>query len=912
MHQLPRHRRTTSSATSPQTNPLRTNNQRDNLVDRTRSNMDAYTSDRLQRDDDLEDKETSEQKVAAQARNDSKLNQIIQQFFVKSTLTIVSSRTVLPQSLNRAGEVRQNKWFNVVLDDTDVLVEPLIDWRSNNVLERRPSPLIIEIYLNTAELKANQTLCITDDDGKRFDVQEALEPPTEPSGRSGLQTLKPTQIILERWLVEVGEEPSSLPAEMDNYLPNVYKKGVVLFRSLYTYARLLPAWKFWRRIAKHPANHPSLKPRYRIINGDFRNPRRDTLDAPLYTHEEPVTANYQFAPSSSPVGPLRISVTYRVNCDFQVDDSESLLSSHLMGADEDFFKPSLHSGRTQNQRAPHPGSLPVMEGIYSEQGRPDPSQAYGSMSTFHQVGPQTSTSPISTLRAARDLLPESPIESPPQKIPPNHRTALGSKSSMRSGEGGVPLQRRTSVSFQGFKAGSLSSSPAPGGQVPPSPSSSLGRTSNPASLTHTRNRSSLNALPQAALRTPGLPNETAIASSASSSPKPAPITRYSSSFANRKSRLSSGGASKTEDDKPSSGKASLASSAQQGSVEGEGASSGSIQTDDDNISDFLKLLEQKKELKSFTRNDTASRDASMRKTTAALSKYHRMRDSHAALSDSMSSSLLLHRSSTSSSRQLSSVPPMIAGTSVSTSSSPGKPISPHTPHTPAIPSRLSANSIIDYSEPHRSRSRPRGSIRRDEEPTVTSGSDDTAPREQGTTAIDIPTSPRPWPFHRNVEEDNNLFNMRSTSLPADDRGELSLSELLLAQDAHSSQVEAQIDTTDDRDAPVDRASEGTMSRPDSRDDPGRRGASFSPRDTLPRGGYRVGTLRRGPSSAHGSSTSLASRRYSSSRPSAVEDDEPLLFTMSDFGSQSRRSLEDGRGGSSAGAGDRRRGGSPYH
>ncbi|CAN9417065.1 unnamed protein product [Alternaria alternata] len=68
-------------------------------------------------------------------------------------------------------------------------------------------------------------------------------------------------------------------------------------------------------------------------------------------------------------------------------------------------------------------------------------------------------------------------------------------------------------------------------------------------------------------------------------------------------------------------------------------------SDDDNISDFLKLLESKKDLKSFTRSDQSAKAAAMHKTTAQFSKYQRMRESHTGLAESVSSSTMLHRSS---------------------------------------------------------------------------------------------------------------------------------------------------------------------------------------------------------------------------------------------------------------------------
>lgn len=747
-------------------------------------------------------------------------------------------------------------------------------------------PLCIEIYLDTRALGHKQSLVIRDDEGKRWDVSRALD--NASSGRSA----KATQLLLERWTINVGDKSSVSPADLVDPLPNVYKKAVVLFRSLYTYIRFIPAFKYYKSVAKQPANSPALKLAYRITNGDFKSPHVDTLTLPLYSSEEPVTARQDFGPSHSPVGPLHISVQYRTNCEFTVEDSESLLSSEFMGLDDTYFG--------ESQRVV-PGSLPVNR-IYTQE-TPDVGQAYGSLSTFHQVGPATGTSPISALRAVRDMPSASPTESPPQKLPPNHRTAHGSKSSLRGGD----VVRRTSVSFQPFKAGSLSSSPAPGPASPSSslgrPSSSLGRTSTPNPLLQPRNRTSLTALPQQALRTPSLPNETGNMSSASSSPRPAPV-KYSSSFGHRRNRFSTSGGSKTEDEGLSSGKGSVASSLQRGSDmlhEGEGGSSGEVKSDDDNISDFLKLLEAKKELKSFNRSDNASKESAMRRTTAQLSKYQRLKDSHAQLSDSVSSSTMLHRSSSSSSRQLSSVPAMIAGTSVSTASSPGKPISPHTPHTPAIPSRLSANSIIEYEpRPRRSRSsRPNREQETSDAQSLNEGAD------PSTNAIDIPTSPRHWertyarrsssvaPQDRNLDDPDNYS--RAASLPLKDAGRAKEP----APNSFLAQTEAGDSTTQE-----DQGSEEMDSL-----DHGVRQSSNMP---AKRGAYSGSSRGRASFFSHGSSSGATSsterpNRYSfSSRGLAAEDDEPLLFQMSEIGAGgSRRSLEEAPGSSGSGAAGKR-------
>ncbi|KAH7383187.1 autophagy-related protein 13-domain-containing protein [Pyrenochaeta sp. MPI-SDFR-AT-0127] len=912
--------RTASPASNLQTNPTRTNNQRHNPQESSPYSTTPPYSDRGVEESDGEMMSRGEQMAEPEQKHYQKVNQVIQNFFTKAALTIVSSRTILPPGYNKNGELKQNKWFNVVLADSDELQRQLTEWKLMDAMAGQHPSLCIELFLDIQGLGHKQSLVVHDDDGKRWDVASALNA-AEAASRSSSRGAKTTQLVLERWRIHVGDKDAVHPSELNDPLPNVYKKAVVTFRSLFAHLRLMPAFKYTKNAAKQPASHPALKLNYRISNGDFRSPHVDTLSLALYPSREAVTETIEFKPTNSPVGPLCITVQHRASCDFSVDDSESLLSSQFMGLDDNYFEQTSR-GATQV-----PGSLPVSK--LNAQETPDLGQAYGSLSTFHQVGPPTGTSPISALRAARDMPTSSPTDSPPQKLPPNHRTAQGSKSSLRSAD--TPqYQRRTSVSFQPFKAGSLSSSPAPGpGYPPPSPGSSLGRPSSslgrnvvPNPLNQPRNRTSLTTLPQTALRAPSLPNETAITSSASSSPKPAPISRYSSSFGHRRSKFSSGGGSKTEEDNLSSGKGSVASSVQRGSEtlnEGPGGSSGEVKTDDENISDFLKLLESKKELKSFNRSDNASKTATMQRTTAQLSKYQRLRDSHVALSESVTSSTMLHRSSSSSSRQLASVPAMIAGTSVSTASSPGKPISPHTPHTPAIPSRLSANSIIEYGvEPrvHRSRSRP-GRTAREQDPVNVEEQSES--EDQGTDAIDIP-SPRPWNYarrsssvaqqNRNLPEDEpDVFGVKSASLPAEEVDRVRDLHRITSSDLTSSGLFAQTEllaSASRESQPIDNDSRDDLNPPSSTSNiPPRRGAYTSgPRG---RGGFFSHDSSTSQSTGATSSTERQSRYNFNSRAATnVDDDEPLLFQMSEIGpGGSRRSLEEARGGSSSGSAGKR-------
>ena len=290
-----------------------------------------------------------------------------------------------------------------------------------------------------------------------------------------------------------------------------------------------------------------------------------------------------------------------------------------------------------------------------------------------------------------------------------------------------------------------------------------------------------------------------------------------------------------------------------------------------------------------------------------------MRESNNALGDSMTSSMQMHRSSSSSSRQLTSVPGMVAPASVSTSTSPGKPVSPHTPHTPAIPSRLSENSIIDYSTSGRVVSR---SGRR-QIATVPEPSRESTITQEGTTAIDIPLSPRLESYQRRSssvaqqtralvdDEDNDLAFAahRSISLGADDREPPTMSTLLGRQ----MQLEDSSAVRDDVPAGLQPAAE--IQATDSTEVMQGGSAEDNPPDSLipssvqssspfPRrryAGLQAAAARQTPpQSSRGSFTGSLSRLGR-----ADEESEPLVFDLSEMDAHGRRSLEEARGGSAS-------------
>ncbi|ORY62661.1 autophagy-related protein 13-domain-containing protein [Pseudomassariella vexata] len=834
---------------------------------------------------------------------------------------------VTPILVGKTQERRMSRWFQLDTDDIEDFRDEFRTWKQCGGFENRPTPLVIETYLDTSRLKSGQSMVIHDENGKRWDVVEALNSSDQSSDSSSGRPGKPnTQVTLERWRVELKGSPPDDPEEFGPVLPTVYKKAIVLFRSIYTTTGILPAWRLSRN-SKSKSTHPALQVRCRVISGDSRSPGSDTLRTPLFEGRGDVSTDYMFGNLEVPVGRFYVSVSYRNNCNFQVVETESLLSSRIgLAITDDFFKPSLSNrGDGRRESTTEIGSLP-----YHRNARDvtENHQRYGSLSTFHGEGP-LGTSPITALRQVQ--APGSDTTSPPESRPasvemPPHSVLIGPARPPLRGQDGT--DRRPSVSFQPFKQGSLSGSPVPRMHdldVPASPHS-YSRGSGLSALTHTRNRSSLTAGMPASLRggPPPAP-DTPVAGS----PKPSAANRFSSSFTHRRSRTYFGGTSRAgDDDQNSSGKQSLSSSVvQPGSgllnEGGTGGSSGSFQTDDDNIQEFLKALDSKRTLQSF--EPSKKGESATKRTTAQLSKFHLMRESNNALTESMNSSMQLQRSSSSSSRQLANVPGM------STSSSPGKPLSPHTPHTPAIPSRLSENSSVEYAIPARAASRSR--IDGDNEVSEIPAN---APVTQdGTIAIDIPLSPRPYPHvrrsssvaqqNRVLVDDDDVDAHRSMSLGTDDRDDReppSLSALLGrhealtdgAADSPALQVPTDIRAAESSEMLQQGSSSsaereirppgGLFTGPSGSSHGRRYGSSAGRGITPPQSGNSSVT---GPSSRYGRAYARggATGLGVSGGPAEEMEEEPLLFDMSEIGRElSRRSLEEGRGGGSMGSGDR--------
>src|SRR5271156_220431 len=150
------------------------------------------------------------------------------------------------------------------LDDTDTLRTELSPFRTATFAPPPPTPhppLILEVTLDTRDLTPQQTLIlVSSTTGKRLAIDS-------PSNR----WLRGSEIVLEQWRIDLLTPPKQGAPD----LPVVYKKAVVLFRRVYTEARLLPVWRLKKRLAKVKLTN-TLKLKVRVaseINSSRENGR---------------------------------------------------------------------------------------------------------------------------------------------------------------------------------------------------------------------------------------------------------------------------------------------------------------------------------------------------------------------------------------------------------------------------------------------------------------------------------------------------------------------------------------------------------------------------------------------------------------------------------------------------------------
>ncbi|XP_078447133.1 autophagy-related protein 13 [Wolffia australiana] len=237
------------------------------------------------------------------------VEQIITEFFAKSLHIILGSRhqsassrhsgdlSVASSSSSSSSSARpRDKWFNLALGDCPAALENMDLW---NIGDHHSSPLVIDVILLRSEK------------------------------------------IIERWVMQY-ESGGGGGADVAAAQRKVYKRLIIVLRSLHLLVRLLPAYKIFREGKVLP-----LELAHRVCS----------FVEPLSRVEEKEMEQFLFAPVETPCGRLCLSVAYLPRLEEEVGgEMGSPLAAEFIS---DYVGSPLAEPMKRFESPPSPVSLPA-------------------------------------------------------------------------------------------------------------------------------------------------------------------------------------------------------------------------------------------------------------------------------------------------------------------------------------------------------------------------------------------------------------------------------------------------------------------------------------------------------------------------------------------------------------------------
>ncbi|KAL2527802.1 Autophagy-related protein 13 [Abeliophyllum distichum] len=210
-----------------------------------------------------------------------RLEQILNQFFLKSLHMILDSRVPAIRPGSRGEVKKSDKWFNLVLGDRPSAMDNLSFWNRSFM-----EPMVIDIIL----------------------VQELPKCSLEHNSSTTLGSEMVTETVIERWAVQHEHQRAVAHPISEASCKKSYKKSIILLRSIYSMLRLLPAYKAFRK-------------RGSSQNCDFDiNYKVCTYAVPFSREEDELMKRHNFISIDTQQGALSVSVTYlRDLSDFNLD-----------------------------------------------------------------------------------------------------------------------------------------------------------------------------------------------------------------------------------------------------------------------------------------------------------------------------------------------------------------------------------------------------------------------------------------------------------------------------------------------------------------------------------------------------------------------------------------------------------------
>ncbi|XP_075493676.1 LOW QUALITY PROTEIN: autophagy-related protein 13b-like [Primulina tabacum] len=249
----------------------------------------------------------------------ARMEQIITEFFAKSLHIILESRCPYVSSRNYSGEQvlsspspsssssssssfrPRDKWFNLALRDCPAALENIDFWRQSNL-----EPMIVDVFLVQRPRDWDPLNCSP----KRMLVQNTWgkERYYYGSDNDDFGCEANNGKIIERWVLQyeskktgangVGSSAGKRSTGTSSHA--LYKKSILLLRSLYATVRLLPAYKLFRDLISSA--------QIRLYNLGHQV---SSFAEPFTPKEEEDMQHFVFTPVDTSCGRLCLSVAYR-------------------------------------------------------------------------------------------------------------------------------------------------------------------------------------------------------------------------------------------------------------------------------------------------------------------------------------------------------------------------------------------------------------------------------------------------------------------------------------------------------------------------------------------------------------------------------------------------------------------------
>lgn len=246
----------------------------------------------------------------------AKMEQIITEFFAKSLHIILESRCAYASSRQFSGEqivsspsssssssssVRpRDKWFNLALRECPAALENIDFWRQSNLEPMVVDVILVEQPIEWDPMHGSPRRALVRNASLRERVPNCWN-----SNQEEFECEGKSEKILERWVVQYESRKSkeiSSGSKRSSCTSShtVYKKSILLLRSLYLTVRILPAYKLFRDL-----NSSGQIRTYTLAH------RVSSLVEPFTRREEAEMQRFGFTPVDTSCGRLCLSLLYR-------------------------------------------------------------------------------------------------------------------------------------------------------------------------------------------------------------------------------------------------------------------------------------------------------------------------------------------------------------------------------------------------------------------------------------------------------------------------------------------------------------------------------------------------------------------------------------------------------------------------